>query len=516
MIARRVTSRCLASTRLAARVAARALMLTLSLACQDAGPDAASASRPKLAIFGIDGATFGVIDPLLAQGRLPHLAALIEAGTRMPLLSNEDDGSPVLWATILTGVSKQRHGILGFSRRQGEQMVTYRSSDRRAPALWNMVSTRGGTVGVAGFLNTWPAEPVSGWLVSDRFQASKRATRGAYGDGSAVTWPEPLMHELAHLWRDPDALTREELLPWARFSDAEWQMLLTRDHEARPVRGNGFVNLKFAWAATHSVAQVTEHLLATREQPDLVLAYLELPDRVGHSFWPFWQPDAVRDRASLDHDRVERFGGLVPGSYEVVDALIGRMLAQLDPDTTVFVVSDHGMRSGGGSGYDADEPLNVGRGAQHDRQGVLIASGPAIRPGAVAAAELLDIAPTVLAALGLPGSRQTEGRVLDELLAPGFVARHPQGPALLEPPLRRRELALPEGVDDAYLRQFQAMGYIGGDGQELDWQGAQHAAKEGASHDGREGSQRGAGGSTQHGPDGSAGHDHDEGTRDQR
>ena len=39
----------------------------------------------KLLIIGIDGATWTVIDPLLAQGRMPNMARLIEQGTRSVL-----------------------------------------------------------------------------------------------------------------------------------------------------------------------------------------------------------------------------------------------------------------------------------------------------------------------------------------------------------------------------------------------------------------------------------------------
>ena len=45
----------------------------------------------------------------------------------------------------------------------------FTSQDRKVPALWNMVTTRGATVGALGIWNTWPAEEVSGYIVSDRY-----------------------------------------------------------------------------------------------------------------------------------------------------------------------------------------------------------------------------------------------------------------------------------------------------------------------------------------------------------
>jgi arylsulfatase A-like enzyme len=52
-------------------------------------------------------------------------------------------------------------------------------------------------------------------------------------------------------------------------------------------------------------------------------------------------------------------------------------------------------------------------------EGILVATGPAFRTGAVPRhAELLDIAPTVLRLLGIPVPGDMDGRVLTEILEP--------------------------------------------------------------------------------------------------
>ena len=58
--------------------------------------------------------------------------------------------------------------------------------------------------------------------------------------------------------------------------------------------------------------------------------------------------------------------------------------------------------------------------------GVLLVAGAGIRPGASAArASVLDVAPTLLYLLGLPVARDMGGRVLTELLDPGFAEDNP-------------------------------------------------------------------------------------------
>ena len=62
-------------------------------------------TRPvqRLLILGWDAADWQIIDPMLARGQMPNLAALIAAGTRANLRTMEPKLSPLLWSTIATG-----------------------------------------------------------------------------------------------------------------------------------------------------------------------------------------------------------------------------------------------------------------------------------------------------------------------------------------------------------------------------------------------------------------------------
>src|SRR5688572_33217986 len=57
----------------------------------------------KVLLVGIDGASFRVLDPLLAAGRLPAFASLRERGASGVLRSENPMISPALWTTIATG-----------------------------------------------------------------------------------------------------------------------------------------------------------------------------------------------------------------------------------------------------------------------------------------------------------------------------------------------------------------------------------------------------------------------------
>jgi tetratricopeptide (TPR) repeat protein len=105
--------------------------------------------------------------------------------------------------------------------------------------------------------------------------------------------------------------------------------------------------------------------------------------------------------------------------YVYQDELLGRVLARIDPDTTaVFIVSDHGFKSGERR-IRSEQAVHIETAhLDHEPDGVFIAAGPGIRAGAqIAGASVLDVTPTLLDYLGLPVGKDMDGRVLTGLFA---------------------------------------------------------------------------------------------------
>jgi predicted AlkP superfamily phosphohydrolase/phosphomutase len=147
---------------------------------------------------------------------------------------------------------------------------------------------------------------------------------------------------------------------------------------------------------------------------------------VGHAFLRYAEPDRFGD---VRPDEVRRFGRVVDRYASLLDEWVGESVRARKPGDVVLVVSGYGM-----------EPVSLARrlltprsagpplGGTHlgAPDGVLLASGDGIRPGAmVAGASVLDITPTILYLMGLPVARDMEGRVLTEMLDEEFTRAHP-------------------------------------------------------------------------------------------
>ena len=65
----------------------------------------------RVLIFGFDGATWDILDPMIAEGRLPNLAALANRGRTYVLETFRPTFSPIIWTSVSTGKNRFQHGI---------------------------------------------------------------------------------------------------------------------------------------------------------------------------------------------------------------------------------------------------------------------------------------------------------------------------------------------------------------------------------------------------------------------
>lgn len=419
-----------------------------------------SPAATHLLIVGWDGADWEVIDPLLAQGKLPHLAGLIERGVRAKLLSISPMLSPVVWTTIATGVEPSRHGILDFlvadANGGARQPVT--SAQRRVPTIWELLSRSGVEVGVVGWWASWPADPVRGYLVSDRVAYQLFGYRSDPANAQGKTWPPGLYAELRPLLAAPDSVAWNDIVPYLegprrRFADydAEEQRML---NDFRTLLASGRTYLAIG------------EMLRRRERPQLEAIYFEGTDTVGHLFMPYRRPQLP----GVDPRRCESFAAIVDRYYETADAALGQLLDGRGEDWTVMLLSDHGFASDATRPRTTDSRIGHGAAADwHRRFGVLVLSGANVRRGSrLDEATVYDIAPTVMALFGQPVPRSWPGSVLGAAIELQFLGNHPVR-YRSDDPVRddlRAELGAnqldPAAAD--LVQKLQTLGYVSADG----------------------------------------------------
>jgi predicted AlkP superfamily phosphohydrolase/phosphomutase len=259
----------------------------------------------KVAVFGLDGATFSIIRPAVEGGLLPNLGALLREGAYGELESTIPPITAAAWTTFQTGVNPGEHGAFDWLvRESGSYHLRPISATMiRQPRLWDYIGRQGGRVGIVGLPITYPPQPVNGFLICGLLTPP----------GGRWTYPEGLAAELeAHVGQFP-------FMPdhWpGRYQVREWLAGLKRGIGQR--------------------ARVALHLLRRYDWDLFILHFMET-DSVQHQMWH------LRDGIPRPAYRVEVEGDPILEVYREVDRALGDLLAELPPSTRVFVISDHGF-----------------------------------------------------------------------------------------------------------------------------------------------------------------------------
>jgi predicted AlkP superfamily phosphohydrolase/phosphomutase len=92
----------------------------------------------RVLIIGWDGATFDLIEPWVAQGKLPNIAAVLENGAHGELRSTLPPMTFPAWSSFMTGKNPAKHGIYDFTRqRPGMYDLEFvNGGQRKAPSFW--------------------------------------------------------------------------------------------------------------------------------------------------------------------------------------------------------------------------------------------------------------------------------------------------------------------------------------------------------------------------------------------
>jgi hypothetical protein len=202
------------------------LSAMIGIGCGKGSEERPTRRTERVLLVAWDGADWKIIRPLLEGHELPALARLLETGASGDLETIWPTLSPVIWTSVATGTSVEKHGIRGFwhppaegepppdavENRRLEQlqalgylepraegapeMILYRSYERRTRALWNILGQHGLMSDIISWWVTYPAEPIRGRMVSDRYFLNNFEMTARDNDWLYET-DGPLLHPLS-------------------------------------------------------------------------------------------------------------------------------------------------------------------------------------------------------------------------------------------------------------------------------------------------------------------------------
>ncbi|MCX6639560.1 MAG: alkaline phosphatase family protein [bacterium] len=259
-----------------------------------------STAERRTLIFGIDGGTWEVLEPLTRRGVMPHLAGLMQKGVWGKLTSTIPVNSAAAWSSIISGAPPEKHSVYDFFRwrQDGAGRSTANASFLPRPTLLDQLGESGQALSLRVPM-TYPPWPVKGYMVSGLPTPD---------DESAFTYPADLAPYLNTMIEKGSA-------------GRSWQL----DDDQR-----GII-LDQLEAAQRSLERMTEYLLSLRTLATCFVVVRDV-DELQHFFW-----DTLSGHDHLEYlPRLEAY-------FSVIDQYLGRMLDWTGMGGRVVIMSDHGF-----------------------------------------------------------------------------------------------------------------------------------------------------------------------------
>jgi tetratricopeptide (TPR) repeat protein len=327
----------------------------------------------------------------LAARRLPQLAAVRARGVMGWLRGAVAPGGPASSASLVTGVVPAAHGLWrGMEVWAGGMRPTSRATWKTAP-LWERLERAGVSTGSVGWPGSRPGSSWTGLHVDEDFLASTGAQPGAWALPRRCA---PAAHRQALRQRrvHHSQITRAMIAPL--LHDASPPDL------ARDSRSSAIAHALAAAATTQAAA--TWMLEPGGPRPRAVFIHLPLLSLARRAF-----------PGSSDEERE----ALETGAWRFLDAMIGRLCDLAGPEALAVIAGD----------------------GRDQSPGALLAAGPGVAPAARPfVADLLDVAPTLLAHLGMVDDA-LPGRPVTAITAPAS-GRRPAPTAMVRLPAADKTL----------------------------------------------------------------------------
>ena len=268
-------------------------------------------NKPKVIVIGLDGATFKILRPWMNEGLLPNLKFLVDNGGSGELESTMPRHSAPAWTSFMTGVNPGKHGIFGFfkpfkDKRYTNELVT--SKDIKCKTIFEILSERGKKSIVVNLPITYPPFKINGAMV-----------------GCGLTTPST----------DLDFTYPKDLLEKIGIKKTDYILNVTPRKYSDNERKTFFADLI---KEAEQKKEICLKLMKSNNW-DLFVLVFGGTDRLQHFYWHHIDPAHPK----YDKAEAEKVLPSIINYYQKLDTIIGDFLKQIDDNTSLFLMSDHGF-----------------------------------------------------------------------------------------------------------------------------------------------------------------------------
>jgi len=253
--------------------------------------------KNKVAVIGLDGVPYDLIEDLVNAGKMPALAEILKEGSPEKMKSSIPPVSSVAWTTFMTGVNPGKHGIYGFIDLKDYSYDPYfpNFTDIKSPLLWDSIAAHGKKTIAINIPQTYPAKEINGILISG-FVAL---------DLQKAVYPPSFYPKLKKMdYR----------------IDVDYQ-------EAAEKKEEFFTDLFYTLKKR---GEAIKYFLM-KEQWDLFIGVFTGTDRLHHYFWNEYEnPQERYHQKFIDY-------------YTQLDTIIGDLVDSLPGHCHLMIMADHGF-----------------------------------------------------------------------------------------------------------------------------------------------------------------------------
>lgn len=273
----------------------------------------------RAVVIGLDGAAWHLLDPLIAAGVMPRLAALRDRGCAGSLTSTVPTYTPPAWTSAATGVNPGRHGVYGFveGHAQHEHPELMHSGKIKAPTIWEIANDQGASAGIYNLPLTYPPRPLDGWMVSGMMTPGYGERLKGFASWGPDGARNAQLEQLIQRWAPG------YVVDVSANYEQDWRDAALCDKTLASLRQR---------------ERVLSGLLETAPV-DLVFSVLEAPDRLQHVYYRYMDPSDEL----YGTPEAERLRPAISECFAAMDRIVGLLEDYAGPDGGVVVCSDHGF-----------------------------------------------------------------------------------------------------------------------------------------------------------------------------